>query len=233
MRREFLILSAFVVSLGLVAGGACSKKEEGEGGGGGKDEKGARKARKVTEKGGGAAREGGGEAREGGGAAREGGGEAREGGGGEAREGGGEGSGGDEGVGVVAGLGGAPKEVALGAPLKEKNYHLTLTGPGELKKGETKTLVLTLVPQKPYKANKLFPFSLKVTKASKGLGVAKRDYKKKDAASFGPKKVVFEMKVKAAEKGDQTLEAFYKFSVCTPKFCETPKAVVKAKLKVK
>jgi len=141
---------------------------------------------------------------------------------------------GGEGGGVLAGLKAQKKEISLDEPWKTKNFDLVLSGPKELVKGKVSKLMLTLTARKPYKANKLFPFELKIETISKGLEVKKKSFKKKDATVFSDGKVVYEIEVKGVEEGEQqVLKGKYKFSVCTVRFCETPEAGINVELVTK
>lgn len=145
-----------------------------------------------------------------------------------------EGDEGSEGGGVLAGLKAQKKEITLDEPWKTKKFDLVLSGPKELVKGKVSKLMLTLTARKPYKANKLFPFELKIEKVSQGLEVKKKSFKKKDASLFSDGKVVYEIEVKGVEKGEkQVLKGKYKFSVCTVRVCETPVAGINVELATK
>ncbi|MCD6497998.1 MAG: hypothetical protein J7M25_06790 [Deltaproteobacteria bacterium] len=125
--------------------------------------------------------------------------------------------------GTVDGMAGNALDLGLGKTITKKTYSLTLTGPTSVLPGKKVEYLLTLTPMAGYHANKLFPFSLKMTKIAAGL-VGKQAYKKADAALFQPDKVVFKIGFTAAGTAKGKTEGLYKFSVCTPKFCETPTA---------
>lgn len=141
-----------------------------------------------------------------------------------------EGSGG--GLGVLPGLSDEPTKVTIAEPWNSKNFDLVLTGPSETVKGEDSRLVLTLTPGKPYQINKLFPFSLEIKNVSDGLDLPAKSFKKNDAAVFDSGQAVYHLDLKGTEEGTQSIDGLFSFSVCTPKFCETPKARVSAEIMV-
>ncbi len=125
---------------------------------------------------------------------------------------------------VADGLASQPERLVLGATLKKKNYDLSLTGPAKLANKAKGTYEVVLIPRAPYKVNKLYPHRLTFGKVPSGLAVSPKILEKKDAAVFEPHKLVFRFEVTAQQEGPAVLEGLLKFSVCTPKFCETPKA---------
>lgn len=127
------------------------------------------------------------------------------------------------GLGVVEGVGTKTPELGLGEPLSSKNYQLDLKGPKDVAPGRTGQFELVLVPKGEYKANKLFPFKLELSSLPSGLKPSKKVLEKKDAKAFGPNKVVFTFELSATGSEGGEVKGLYKFSVCTPKFCETPK----------
>ncbi len=127
---------------------------------------------------------------------------------------------------VVDGTGPQLEVVSLDNPINDKSYHLTVTGPAQVQKGKPAFFEVTLTPKNPYHTNKLFPFELSFGNLPAGVTLDKTLYRKKDAALFSPEKAVFKVKVTAKGNLPVTVSGLYKFSVCTPKFCETPKAKV-------
>ena len=125
---------------------------------------------------------------------------------------------------VADGLPEKMDRVTLAAPVTKKNYVLKMSGPAKLAAGSQGVYEVSVVPKTPYKVNKLFPHSIQVQAVSGNLEVAKKVLKKGDAAVFEPHKLVFKVTVKSKDGKRGHLEALFKFSVCTPKFCETPKA---------
>ncbi len=130
----------------------------------------------------------------------------------------------EAGQGVAEGLGSRVELVVLGKGLDKKNYDLSVTGPARLAKGAKGTYEVVLVPKTPYKVNKLYPHQLVFQKVPSGLVLSRKVIPKKDAAVFQPHKLVFRFQVTAQQAGPALIEGLLKFSVCTPKFCETPKA---------
>jgi len=125
--------------------------------------------------------------------------------------------------GTVDGMAGNALDLGLGKTITKKTYKLTLTGPTSVIPGKKVEYLVTLTPMAGYHANKLFPFNLRMMKIAPGL-VGKRVYKKADAAKFEPGKVVFKLGFTVTGIVKGKVEGLYKFSVCTPKFCETPTA---------
>ncbi len=138
-----------------------------------------------------------------------------------------------DGLGVLPGLSDEPTTVKIDEPWNSKNFDLVLTGPSELLKNEDSRVVLTLTPRKPYQVNKLFPFSLEISDVSDGLEVSARSFKKNDAAVFEDDRAVYHLNLKGTEEGKREIGGLFSFSVCTPKFCETPKARISVEVEVK
>lgn len=127
-------------------------------------------------------------------------------------------------AGTVEGLSEAIPVVEPGKPLDRPQYNLTLTGPKRIMPNTKNEFELTLTPKGAFKTNKLFPFELELKPPPEGARFSKLKYVKKDASVFTPTKVTYKIAVEVTKEGPKRFDGTYKFSVCTPKFCELPKA---------
>lgn len=123
------------------------------------------------------------------------------------------------------------KVVEGAAPGGDDRYALQIEAP-EAKAGQETTVTVKVVPKSPWHMNLDFPTSLKLDAAPSGVTLAKAELKKADA-KLDEAGCQFDVKLTAAQPGDQVLSGKFKFAVCQDEACSPVTENVEVKLAVK
>ncbi len=123
------------------------------------------------------------------------------------------------------------KVVDGAAPEGNDRYALQIDAPAATAGTET-TVTVKVVPKAPWHMNLDFPTSLKLDAAPPGVTLAKAELRKADA-KLDEAGCQFDVKLTAAQPGDQTLTGKFKFAVCQDEACSPVTENVEVKLAVK